>query len=138
MYLFILESIGMQELVLIGTVALIVFGPRKLPGMAKKAGKLMAEFRKATSDFKDTWEKEVQFEEFRMTDDVLKSDPNPTPTIAQGGIDTSRALEAPEVKEIRQEDFEKHFPTQPVAVADAAEEVEAVPPKVPSGKRDWL
>ena len=65
MFLFILESIGMQELILIGAIALIVFGPRKLPQMARTVGKMMAEFRKATSDFKETWEREVDFEEFK-------------------------------------------------------------------------
>ena len=61
MYLFILESIGMSELILIGMVALIVFGPRKLPEMARTVGKTMADFRKTTNEFKETWEKEASF-----------------------------------------------------------------------------
>lgn len=63
MYLFILESIGTPELILIGIVALIIFGPRKLPQMAKTLGKMMAEFRSATNEFKTTWQKEASFEE---------------------------------------------------------------------------
>lgn len=63
MYLFILESIGTSELILIGLVALIIFGPRKLPQMAKTLGKMMAEFRSATNEFKTTWQKEASFEE---------------------------------------------------------------------------
>ena len=63
MYLFIFESIGTSELILIGIVALIVFGPRKLPQMAKTLGKMMAEFRSATNEFKTTWQKEASFEE---------------------------------------------------------------------------
>ena len=63
MYLFIFESIGTSELILIGMVALIVFGPRKLPQIARTVGKTMADFRKTTNDFKSTWEKEVNFEE---------------------------------------------------------------------------
>ncbi len=63
MFLFILESIGTSELILIAAVALIVFGPRKLPQMAKTVGKAMSEFRNATNEFKSTWEKEVSFEE---------------------------------------------------------------------------
>lgn len=62
MFLFILESIGTSELILIAVVALIVFGPRKLPQMVKTIGKTMAEFKSATNDFKSTWEKEVAFE----------------------------------------------------------------------------
>ena len=63
MYLFILESIGTSELILIGIVALIVFGPRKLPEMARMIGKTMADFRRTTNEFKSTWEKEVNLEE---------------------------------------------------------------------------
>ncbi len=63
LYLFILESIGTSELVLIAFIALIVFGPRKLPQMARTIGKAMSEFRRSTDDFKRTWEKEVKFED---------------------------------------------------------------------------
>ncbi len=47
-------GIGMPELVLILAVALIVFGPKKLPDLAKSLGKAMHEFRKATSEIKDS------------------------------------------------------------------------------------
>lgn len=63
MFLFIFESIGTQELILIGIVALIFLGPRKLPEYARKAAKLMHEFRTTTNEFKETWEREVNFEE---------------------------------------------------------------------------
>lgn len=67
MYLFIFESFGTSELILIGIVALVVFGPRQLPTLAKKAGKIMAEFRGTANEFKETWEKEVNFEEEAKT-----------------------------------------------------------------------
>lgn len=63
MFLFIFESIGTSELIMIGIVALIFLGPRRLPEMAKKAGKIMAEFRGTANEFKETWEREVNFEE---------------------------------------------------------------------------
>jgi sec-independent protein translocase protein TatB len=61
--LFIFESIGTSELILIGIVALIFLGPRKLPEIAKKIGKIMAEFRGTANEFKETWQREVSFEE---------------------------------------------------------------------------
>ena len=61
--LFIFESIGTQELILIGIIALIFLGPRRLPEIARKIGKMMADFRNTTSEFKATWEREVNFEE---------------------------------------------------------------------------
>jgi Tat protein translocase TatB subunit len=65
MQLLIFESIGMSELILIGIVALIIFGPRKLPQMARKAGKTMNDLRKVTNEFKDTWRKEVDLSELQ-------------------------------------------------------------------------
>ncbi len=59
MVLLIGETIGMQELIFIGILALIFLGPRKLPTMARTIGKYMAEFRRATTEFKSTWESEV-------------------------------------------------------------------------------
>ncbi|MBX3293233.1 MAG: Sec-independent protein translocase protein TatB [Acidobacteria bacterium] len=63
MFLFIFESLGTSELILIGIVALIFLGPRKLPLMARKIGKMMAEFRSTAGEFRETWSREVNFEE---------------------------------------------------------------------------
>lgn len=132
MFLFIFESIGMQELILIGAIALIVFGPRKLPQMARTVGKMMAEFRKATSDFKETWEREVDFEEFK-DDGQLKPVSQIENTIAKSAETNPNQLAAPEIKEIRQEDFENNFQTEKT-------EKRLIEPtsKVSTGKQDWL
>lgn len=61
-FAFILESLGATELLFILAIALIFFGPRKLPQLAKSMGKGLAEFRKASDDFKRTWEREVALE----------------------------------------------------------------------------
>ena len=132
MFLFIFESIGMQELVLIGAIALIVFGPRKLPQMARTVGKMMAEFRKATSDFKETWEKEVDFEEFKETSQ-LKSVPKIENSIAKGNEKGQLQITEPEIKEVRQEDIEKLFSPQKVE----NEQTEKAA-KASTGKQDWL
>ncbi|HLL75035.1 MAG TPA: twin-arginine translocase TatA/TatE family subunit [Pyrinomonadaceae bacterium] len=62
MTLLFLESIGTTELLLILVVALVVFGPRRLPDIGRKIGKGMNEFRRASDDFKRTWEREVELE----------------------------------------------------------------------------
>lgn len=49
-------GIGMPELIIIMVIALIVIGPQKLPDLAKSLGKGLAEFKKATDDFKQTIE----------------------------------------------------------------------------------
>jgi TatA/E family protein of Tat protein translocase len=56
-------SLGMPELLMIFAVALIVFGPRRLPEIGKTLGKALNEFKKATDDLKSTIEREVQVEE---------------------------------------------------------------------------
>ena len=61
-FAFILDSLGSTELLFILVVALIFFGPRKLPQLARSMGKGLAEFRKASDDFKRTWEREVALE----------------------------------------------------------------------------
>ena len=59
MFLFILEGLGTSELLLILIVALVIFGPRKLPQLSRSIGKSLANFKRASEDFKQTWEKEV-------------------------------------------------------------------------------
>jgi sec-independent protein translocase protein TatB len=57
--LFIFEGLGTSELFLILIVALVIFGPRKLPQLSRSLGKSLADFKRASEDFKQTWEKEV-------------------------------------------------------------------------------
>ena len=140
MYLFILENIGTQELLLIGIVALIFLGPRKMPEYAKKIGKLMADFRSTTAEFKETWQREVNFEEetkaFRIDDDDVN------PSVPVGSIIASPSAEevaAPEIKEIDAASF-SHDPA-PVAAASDGPEPNGTEPKIevdPNDKRNWL
>lgn len=60
--------IGMQELIVIFVIALIIFGPRKLPELGKSLGKSLAEFKRASNDLRHTLEEEIRVE-----------DANPTP-----------------------------------------------------------
>jgi TatA/E family protein of Tat protein translocase len=68
-FAFILESLGATELLFILAIALIFFGPRKLPQLARSMGKGLAEFRKASDDFKRTWEREVALESVSTGDE---------------------------------------------------------------------
>ncbi|MGH7783261.1 MAG: Sec-independent protein translocase protein TatB, partial [Candidatus Binatia bacterium] len=105
MFLFIFESIGTQELLLIGIVALIFLGPRRMPEMARKLGKLMSDFRNMTSDFKSTWEREVNFEDEER---AIKTGEPPPPPPARPQNDTMPAI--PEIKEIDAEQVKSMFP----------------------------
>ena len=63
--LLFLESLGTTELLVILVVALVLFGPRKLPEIGRTVGKSIAEFKRASDDFKRTWEYEVELEQRR-------------------------------------------------------------------------
>ena len=60
-----LGPIGMQELIIIFVIALIVFGPRKLPQLGKSLGRSIAEFKRASNELKSTLEQEIRVEETR-------------------------------------------------------------------------
>jgi Tat protein translocase TatB subunit len=62
-------GIGMPEMLLILAIALIVIGPKKLPDLAKSLGRAFAEFRRATSELKETFEIDDELKEVKSTFD---------------------------------------------------------------------
>ena len=61
-------SVGVPELIIIFTIALIIFGPRKLPELGKSLGKSLAEFKRASNELKSTLDEEIRMEERRSAD----------------------------------------------------------------------
>ena len=58
-------SLGLPELVVIFVIALIVFGPRKLPELGRSLGKSINEFKKASNELRNTLDEEVRMDERR-------------------------------------------------------------------------
>src|SRR5471030_1018422 len=70
-------SIGMPELIIIFVIALIIFGPRKLPELGRSLGKSIAEFKKASNELKSTLEEEIRLDEQRSALEASKVAPPP-------------------------------------------------------------
>ena len=137
MFLFIFESIGTSELLLIGIVALIFLGPRRMPEMAKKVGKFMAEFRGTANEFKETWQREVDLEgaakEFDLSNLEAEAE-------AERGTRTSTAstpeLTAPVVAEIKEVSPEKLEELKAAAATKVATEEKLA--AAVNDKKNWL
>jgi TatA/E family protein of Tat protein translocase len=56
-------NIGMPELIVIFTIALLIFGPRKLPELGRSLGRSLSEFKKASNELRNTLEEEIRVEE---------------------------------------------------------------------------
>jgi sec-independent protein translocase protein TatA len=67
-------SIGMPELIIILVIALIIFGPRKLPELGRSLGKSIGEFKKASNELRSTLEEEIRFEEQRDSRAALRAE----------------------------------------------------------------
>jgi TatA/E family protein of Tat protein translocase len=140
-FALILETFGSTELLFILVVALIFFGPRKLPQLARSMGKGLAEFRKASDDFKRTWEREVALESARAEDNsLLESQPD----VAYEPVSKTEPLtvETPDPElvvahESQPQTFSEALaetPPEPVEIPVAAAQAEAQPVR----KQDWL
>ena len=72
-----LGSIGMPELIIIFVIALIIFGPRKLPELGRSLGKSLAEFKRASNELRSTLEEEIRLEE-QKPEPKPKTEPSKT------------------------------------------------------------
>lgn len=131
MLLFIFESIGTSELILVGVIALIFLGPRRLPDIARKIGKITAEFRGTANEFKETWQREVDFEEEAKAFDVNTLEAE---VVARGDVPINKGNsgEVPTIKELDPTTFEHLLPASDDAAASE------LPQNDPNDKQNWL
>jgi Tat protein translocase TatB subunit len=128
----ILETLGSTELLFILIIALMFFGPRKLPQLSRSIGKSLAEFRKASDDFKRTWEREVELEGFRAQEGVEQTSTTNNPPILQEPSISPVPAEQVVARESLSAEADAAAPANlPQSTADA-QSVE------PLTKRDWL
>ena len=92
-------GIGLPELIIILIVALIVFGPKKLPDLAKSLGRGIAEFKKATDEFKSTIQTDISGIENEIKDvkkDLTEEIYNPE-VASQAEIQAASETASPEL-----------------------------------------
>ena len=82
-------SIGPTELILIFIIALLVFGPKKLPEVGKSVGKAIREFKKASEEIKGRIEEEIQASEIRDVQKDLRDGVNSLRDGIQGFADAA-------------------------------------------------
>ena len=83
-------SLGMPELIVIFVIALIVFGPRKLPELGRSLGRGIAEFKKATNELQSSLEDEIRVEEQRLEASKTTA-PAVTPSPAENAAPDTKA-----------------------------------------------
>jgi TatA/E family protein of Tat protein translocase len=111
-------TLGGPEIVLILVLALIIFGPRKLPEIGKSMGRMMGEFRKASNDFKRTIEDEIEAEK-RPAEPPARLEP---PPVDEDPYATAAAPPAPELQVL---------PPEGEVVSRASGDTPAPAPEVP-------
>lgn len=148
MVLLFLESLGTTELLVILVVALVFFGPRKLPEMTRKFGKSLNEFKRAGDEFKRTWEREVALESVEREaaiDRAMVAEPDGAAAGENAYADTPPAphdITAAAFAPVQGANIARgarvETPAPPATAAAAAPETEETAGPQPSRKTDWL
>ncbi len=129
-----LDSLGMADSLILMVLALVVFGPRRLPQIGRQIGKLMYEFRKASNDFKFQMEEELRLSEEadrRKKEEAqpkltTPETPAPAPENAIGSV--SAAVETPADTTIP---VESTIQVQPPSTGETVAAARRVPPPPP-------
>jgi TatA/E family protein of Tat protein translocase len=82
-------NLGITEMIFIFLLALLIFGPRKLPEIGRQLGRGLAEFKRASNEFRNQIEEEVrqiEYEEERKKS--IQAPPQPEGTVAAGTLNT--------------------------------------------------
>ena len=107
-------SIGMPELIVIFVIALIIFGPRKLPELGKSLGKSISEFKRASNELRNTLEEEIRLDEQRQ-----KTTSSPATSSIPAASSTTPLTSVPSDEEPPAEPVARQATTATTGSADA-------------------
>ena len=113
-------SLGGAELLIILVLALLLFGPRKLPDIGRTLGKGLTEFRKATSEFKANLEREVDLTDVKEARDTLREAKQEIRSTIDGAksLDVPSPPPAPKPARLSSEDAGPEPTTDPESTTD--------------------
>ena len=148
-------NLGWPEILIILVIALIIFGPRKLPELGKTLGNALAQFRRASEDFKRTWEEEVETERRKLQEPFKSLDePYKSPYTDSSATDYTSSSESQSASATEPEGSSPYWSSEtasetPQTAASVEENVEAAAHPVPTltpdpqavprqTKRDWI
>jgi TatA/E family protein of Tat protein translocase len=127
--LLVLEFLGTTELLVILVIALILFGPRKLPELGRSLGKSLGEFKRASEDFKRTWEREVDLERIERDERIEREARAALSEVSEA---TPPVEERENMIRAREDEVTVARQTSPTSSPTSVSDPE--PPR----KRDWL
>lgn len=126
-------GLGWQETVVIFVLALLLFGPKKLPELGKNLAKALGEFRRASNELKDTWQREMAAVE-RETQDLKREAESLGTTVASATTATDPSYNYDYNYEYGGYGYPDSSPTEPATQGAAAEDGSAVStPATPEG-----
>lgn len=142
LYLFIFEFLGTTELLVILVVALVLFGPRKLPHLSRSLGKSLGEFKRASEEFKQTWEREVALESVEKEREVERAMLPEENSILSPTVGRERAAHGEASASSAKDEASAPAAAVPVTAAEIpasdTSQPDATPAPEPTRKRDWL
>jgi sec-independent protein translocase protein TatB len=84
---------GFSETIFLFFLALLIFGPKKLPEIARQVGKALNEFKRASNEFKSQITSEISQLELENQRQILPPAEPPAGTVATAAADTTSTLE---------------------------------------------
>jgi sec-independent protein translocase protein TatB len=137
------ETMSFSETIFLFVLALVIFGPKKLPEIARQAGRLLAELRRASSEFKSQIETEIAHLEVEKTQTILPPSAPPQGAVASLSLNPASSEAVPQESSATlaapaDATLAGDLPTSNLAAANVVAENSDIPPAAPPTDRSEM